>query len=125
LDASLPVAWVNRVQMHQVLANLVGNAVAYTPPGGMVVLGTARQEVGGKEFVGAVVHNSGTVIPAEEMNHLFERFYRGAVGRESGTGLGLAISKEIVEHHHGWMEVESSEPTGTTFSVWLPQADAS
>jgi PAS domain S-box-containing protein len=124
-DASLPVAWVNRMQMHQVLSNLVGNAVAYTPPGGRVELGTARQEVGGKEFIGAVVRNSGTLIPAEDLSHLFERFYRGAVGRESGepgTGLGLAISKEIVERHHGLIEVESSEQAGTTFSVWLPAA---
>ena len=114
--------------MHQVLSNLVGNAVAYTPPGGRVDLGTARQEVGGKEFVGAEVHNTGAVISPEDMSHLFERFYRGAVGRDSGepgTGLGLAISKEIVERHHGWIEVESSDVAGTTFSVWLPQAAAS
>jgi PAS domain S-box-containing protein len=124
-DENLPVAWVNRVQMHQVLANLVGNAVAYAPPGERVHLGTARTQVGGRDYVGAVVHNSGTVIPPEDMEHMFQRFYRGAVGRESGepgTGLGLAISKEIVELHHGWIDVESSEQAGTTFTVWLPQA---
>ncbi|MCJ7678016.1 MAG: PAS domain-containing protein [Anaerolineales bacterium] len=122
-DASLPVAWVNRLQMHQVLANLVGNAVAYTPSGGRVMLGTARHEVGGKEFIGAVVNNSGTLILPEDMSRLYERFYRGDVGRQSGepgTGLGLAISKEIVELHHGWIDVESNEQGGTTFSVWLP-----
>ena len=119
----LPVAWVNRLQMHQVLANLVGDAVAYAPPGARVMLGTAHQQVGGKEFVGAVVNNSGTLILPEDMSRLFERFYRGDVGRQSGepgTGLGLAISKEIVELHHGWIDVESSEQGGTTFSVWLP-----
>jgi len=126
-DVSLPVASVNRMQMHQVLANLVGNAVAYTPPGGRVHLGTARIEVEGREYVGAVIQNTGAVIPPQEMEHLFERFYRGAVGRESGepgTGLGLAISKEIVELHHGWIDVESSEQAGTAFTVWLPQAAA-
>ncbi len=124
-EVSLPVARVNRVQMHQVLANLVGNAVAYTPPRGSVHLGTARTEVAGREYVGAVIHNTGAVIPPQDMEHLFERFYRGTVGRESGepgTGLGLAISKEIVELHHGWIDVESSEQAGTTFTVWLPQA---
>ncbi len=128
LDAGLPVVSVNRVQMHQVLSNLVGNAVAYTPPGGQVHLGTARIGVEGREYVGAVIHNTGAVIPPEDMEHLFERFYRGAIGRESGepgTGLGLAISKEIVELHHGWIEVDSSEQAGTTFTVWLPQAAAS
>jgi len=122
-DANLPVAWVNRAQMHQVLANLVANAVAYTPPGGRVVLRTARQQAGGKEFIGAAVNNSGTLILPQDMSRLFERFYRGDVGRQSGepgTGLGLAISKEIVERHHGWIDVESSEQAGTTFSVWLP-----
>jgi PAS domain S-box-containing protein len=122
-DESLPVAWVNRAQMHQVLTNLMGNAVAYTPPGGQVCLRTARTQVGGRDYVGAVIHNTGTVIPPQEMRHLFERFYRGRVGRESGepgTGLGLAISREIVELHHGWIDVESSEQAGTTFTAWLP-----
>ena len=122
-DESLPVSWVNRLQMHQVLANLVGNAVAYTPPGGQVHLRTARTQVGGRDYVGAVIHNTGAVIPPQEMQHLFERFYRGRIGRESGepgAGLGLAISKAIVELHHGWIDVESSEQGGTTFTVWLP-----
>jgi PAS domain S-box-containing protein len=126
-NAGLPVVSINRVQMHQVLTNLVANAVAYTPPGGRVRLGTARIGVEGREYVGAVIHNTGAVIPPQDMEHLFERFYRGAIGRESGesgTGLGLAISKEIVELHHGWIEVESSEQAGTAFTVWLPQAAA-
>jgi len=90
-----------------------------------VHLGTGRTQVGERDYVGAVVHNSGTVIAPEDMEHMFQRFYRGTVGRESGepgTGLGLAISKEIVELHHGWIDVESSEQGGTTFTVWLPQA---
>jgi signal transduction histidine kinase len=81
LDAGLPVVSINRVQMHQVLTNLVGNAVAYTPPGGSVHLGTARIEVEGRLYIGAVIHNTGAVIPPQDMEHLFERFYRGTVGR--------------------------------------------
>jgi len=124
LDPSLPVASINRSQIYQVLTNLVANAVAYTPPGGQVHLGTARSEVGGREYVGMVAHNTGTLIAAEDLGHLFERFYRGRIGRasgEPGTGLGLAISKEIVELHHGWIDVDSSEQDGTTFTVWLPE----
>lgn len=124
-DPTLPAVPIEQTQIHQVLTNLVGNAVAYTPPGGCVRLSTARTQVGDRHFVGAAVHNTGTYIPPEEMQHLFQRFYRGAVGRasgESGTGLGLAISKQIVELHHGWIEVESSPEDGTTFTAWLPLA---
>ena len=81
-NAELPVVSMNRVQMHQVLTNLVANAVAYTPPGGQVHLGTARIDVEGREYVGAVIHNTGVVIVPQDMEHLFERFYRGAIGRE-------------------------------------------
>ena len=109
--------------MQLVLANLVGNTVAYAPPGARVLLGTARQQAGGKGLVGAVANNSGTLILQEDMSRLFERFYRGDVGRQSsepGTGLGLAISKEIVDRHGGRIDVESSDEKGTSFSVWLP-----
>ena len=126
-DAGLPVVSVNRVQMHQVLTNLVAQCRGLHAAGGSVHLGTARIGVEGREYVGAVIHNTGAVIPPQDIEHLFERFYRGAIGRESGepgTGLGLAISKEIVELHHGWIEVDSSEQAGTTFTVWLPQAAA-
>ena len=109
--------------MHQVLANLVGNAVAYAPPGARVMLERPANRPGGKGSVGAVANNSGTLILPEDMSRLFERFYRGDVGRQSsehGTGLGLAISKEIVDRHGGRIDVESSDEKGTSFSVWLP-----
>lgn len=118
-------ASVDRAEMMQVFTNLLGNAVAYTAPGGAVVLSTRATKIGAQAGVAVRFHNSGPAIPADEQPHLFDRFYRGKIGRDSGepgTGLGLAICKEIVEHHDGRLELESAEDTGTTFTVWLPLA---
>lgn len=116
-------ASVDRAEMMQVFTNLLGNAVAYTTPNGAVVLSTQATKIGAQAGVAVRFHNSGPAIPADEIPHLFDRFYRGKIGRDSGepgTGLGLAICKEIVEQHGGRLEVESTEDTGTTFTVWLP-----
>jgi signal transduction histidine kinase len=109
--------------MIQVFTNLLGNAVAYTPSGGTVRLSTRRASRDGTAGVEVSVHNTGSVIPASDLPHLFQRFFRGKTGIESGeagTGLGLAICKEIVEQHQGAIGVESTAEAGTTFSVWLP-----
>jgi signal transduction histidine kinase len=116
-------ASVDRAEMMQVFTNLLGNAVAYTSPGGEVVVSTQATKIGPQAGVAVRFYNSGPTIPADELPHLFDRFYRGKTGRDSGepgTGLGLAICKEIVEQHAGRLEVESAEDTGTTFTVWLP-----
>ncbi|HET7010150.1 MAG TPA: PAS domain S-box protein [Anaerolineales bacterium] len=122
-DLEVPAAWVSREQLVQVFTNLIGNAVAYTPSKGTVIVSTRAARFQDRLHVIARVHNSGPPIPAEDLPHIFERFYRGRTARHSGepgTGLGLAISKDIVERHHGWIEVESNASVGTTFSVWLP-----
>ena len=122
-DPDLPAAWVSREQIVQVFTNLVSNAVAYTPEGGTVLVSTRETRVRDRLHVVGRVHNSGSPISPEDLPHIFERFYRGRTARfsgEPGTGLGLAISKDIVERHHGWIEVESNASVGTTFSVWLP-----
>jgi len=116
---------MDRAQMIQVFTNLIGNAVAYTPPGGHIAVTSALASDGPKAGVAVRVHNDRPVIPAEEVPHLFDRFYRGAAANDSGepgTGLGLSICKEIVERHGGYMEVESREGEGATFSIWLPLA---
>lgn len=122
-DPDLPAAWVSREQIVQVFTNLVGNAVAYTPQGGTVLVSTRGVRAHGRRHLVGQVHNSGSPIPPEDLPHIFDRFYRGQNARlsgEPGTGLGLAICKDIVERHHGWIEVESNASVGTTFSVWLP-----
>ena len=68
------------------------------------------------------VHNTGEPIAAEYLPHLFERFYRVATTKNKavGTGLGLSIVQQIVKHHSGMIKVESSNETGTVFTVYLP-----
>jgi PAS domain S-box-containing protein len=122
-NPELPVVWMSRAEIQQVLTNLITNAVSYSPPGAAVEVRTARNEFHGTPFITVRFHNSGPPISVEDLPHIFERFYRGRnahLGGEPGTGLGLAICKEIVERHQGWIEVESLEDRGTTFAVWLP-----
>jgi signal transduction histidine kinase len=110
-------------RLKQVLVNLIGNAINYTPGGGEVVLGLRKE--GGQARL--VVTDTGPGIPAEDLPHVFERFYRGEKSRTrsrdgKGFGLGLSIAYWIVRNHGGRIEVDSREGTGTTFCVWLPLA---
>jgi signal transduction histidine kinase len=82
-------------------------------------------EQGGGPRVGLSVQDNGPGIDAEDLPRLFNRFYRGKVGQRSGasgTGLGLAIVKQVVERHHGQIEVDpGGQPgVGATFTLWLP-----
>jgi signal transduction histidine kinase/putative methionine-R-sulfoxide reductase with GAF domain len=123
-NPDVPPAWIGYQPMIQVFNNLVANAVAYSPPGGSVTLGSlVDHSAQGETRVGARVWNDGPPIPPEDFPQLFQRFFRGRTGRESGepgTGLGLAICKEIVDRHGGRIDVDSGEDRGTSFTVWLP-----
>ncbi|MCJ7513472.1 MAG: sensor histidine kinase, partial [Anaerolineales bacterium] len=120
---ALPVALVSREQILQVFTNLIGNAVAYTPPGEEVAVCSEIWLEDGRARVAVRVRNDGPPIPAEDLPRIFERFYRGKTAQqtgEPGTGLGLPISRQIVERHGGRIEASSTEAEGTTFTVWLP-----
>jgi len=113
-------------RLKQVLVNLIGNAIQYTPAGGEVTVGLAK--VDNKSRI--TVSDNGPGIPAEELPHIFERFYRGEKSRTrsrngKGFGLGLSIAYWIVRNHGGQIEVSSKKSLGTTFCVWLPLADSS
>jgi len=121
-----PILYVDRPQIVQVFNNLVGNAVAYTPPGGKVRVYSRAANHGGWAGLEIYFHNESSVISPTDLPHLFDRFYRGRTGidsGEAGTGLGLAICKEIVEQHGGDIGVASTAEAGTTFTVWLPQGE--
>ncbi|CAB3392515.1 sensor histidine kinase [Kyrpidia spormannii] len=116
---SIPV-YVDPHRMTQVIVNLVGNALRYTPTGGAIRI-VARQE--GSEAILAV-SDTGPGIRPEHLPHIFDRFFRSDEARsreEGGTGLGLAIAKEFVEAHGGRIGVESKLGKGTTFTVRLPK----
>ncbi|GAA5533526.1 HAMP domain-containing sensor histidine kinase [Deinococcus aluminii] len=103
----------------QALSNLLSNALRHTPPGGRVTL--AVQEVGGQ--VGFSVEDTGSGIPAEHLERIFERFYRvdPARTRGEGSGVGLTIARGLVEQMGGTVRVTSGEG-GSTFTFTLPRA---
>ena len=86
---------------------------------------TSLRSQDGQDWVVISVNDTGPGISPEDKEQLFTRFFRGKTGRASdapGTGLGLAIAREIVDRHHGRIEVisEGIEGKGSTFSIWLP-----
>lgn len=122
-NPDMPLTLGARGSMVQVLTNLIGNAVSYSPAGAVVTISTRVDEARGGRYAAIRIHNTQPAIPEEDLPHLFERFFRGRTAEasgEPGTGLGLAICKEIVERHHGWIDVETAPDMGTAFTVWLP-----
>jgi signal transduction histidine kinase len=106
-------------RVRQLLLILMDNALRHTPPGGEVSVGVIRENGHAR----ITVRDNGEGIPADDLPHIFERFYRAdkARGRENGgSGLGLAIAKWIVDAHHGNIAVKSAEGKGTQVAVSLP-----
>ena len=106
-----------RVQLGQVVANLLGNAIKHTPSGGWVSL----RLIPARTSVELVVSDNGEGIPAEELPHVFEKFYRGKSNAESGNGLGLALVRAIVASLDGTIDVQSLLGHGSVFTVRLPR----
>jgi signal transduction histidine kinase len=109
-------------QIGRVLSNLVGNALRHTPSGGAVRVQALTQPGGAR----VEIQDTGEGIPAQDLPHVFERFYRGEKSRSratGGAGLGLAIAKGIVEAHGGTIGVESQPGEGTRFSFTLPESE--
>jgi len=129
IAADLPLISGDQERLVQVLANLVDNAIKYTPEGGLITVAarripvaknTAHEQCDGIELT---VTDTGIGIPERDRPRVFERFYRvdKARSRElGGTGLGLAIVKHIVEGHGGQVWVEGNVPSGSRFVVRLP-----
>jgi OmpR-family two-component system manganese-sensing sensor histidine kinase len=118
---------------------LIGNALQYTPPQGVIKVELERIEginrVTGRRYTNShlqiKVSDTGTGIPADALPKLFDRFYRvdparthrggkTATATTTGSGLGLAIAQAIIEHHQGQIQVTSNLGEGTTFTVILP-----
>jgi signal transduction histidine kinase len=105
----------------QVIANLVTNAINYTPANGRVQVQLLREGQNGRDQAVIAVKDTGIGIPSEAAAHIFEPFYRGA-GQSAikGTGLGLTIVREIVSLHGGEVAVQSEMGSGSIFFVRLP-----
>lgn len=117
----LPQLWVRaeRESLRRILANLVSNAIKYTPQNGRVQADLSWDE----NWLEFTVSDSGIGIPQEDLPHLFTEFYRAKNARQSqplGTGLGLAIVKQLVTQFEGQVTVRSTEGEGSTFTVYLP-----
>jgi signal transduction histidine kinase len=115
--------WVrgDRSRLRQVLANLVDNAVKYTPPGGRIELRTQRD---GPEAV-VTVEDTGIGIAPDELPQIWERLYRGDKSRsERGLGLGLSLVRAIVQAHSGTVTARSRLGEGSSFQLRLPATTA-
>ncbi|MCX5919077.1 MAG: phosphate regulon sensor histidine kinase PhoR [Deltaproteobacteria bacterium] len=116
----LPTLRADSQKIHQVLINLLHNAISYTPEEGSITVGATPVPDGAE----VSVTDTGIGIPPEDLSRIFERFYRVDKGRSrelGGTGLGLSIVKHIVEAHGGHVRVESKPGKGSRFTFFLPR----
>jgi signal transduction histidine kinase len=114
------MAWADRDKITQVIVNLVGNAVKFTPSHGSVTIAVSKDE---HDLVRVAISDTGPGIPADEVDKIFDKFYQVArVNKEitKGAGLGLAISRALVEMHGGRLWIESEVGKGSIFSFTVP-----
>lgn len=119
IEPGTPKALADPSRVHLILANLLSNALKYTPAPGSVEIKAAL-------YAGRIaisVSDTGAGIPARELPRIFEKFYRGTrTGEPGGAGLGLAIAKEVAEAHGGTLTAESAEGAGASFTFTLEPA---
>ena len=121
LPPDLPAVYADRERVHQVLFNLLDNAVRLTPSGGRVTVTASRHN----GAVDVAVADTGPGISADELPRVFERFFRVDASRsrdDGGTGIGLAIARSVVEAHGGRIWADSQPGKGSTFTFELPVA---
>ena len=119
-DAALPNIPLDAARMRQSLSNLISNALRYTPVNGTITLAATPSDNGNIQIT---ITDTGSGIPATDLPHIFDRFYRGDKSRSGGereSGLGLAIAKSLVVAHNGSIAVKSTPGKETTFTILLP-----
>lgn len=113
-------AFVDREQMERVIMNLMSNALKFTPKGGKVKIEVSADE----NSVYIHIKDTGKGIRAEDLDRIFERFFRSDEGEVQGSGIGLSLVKEMVELHHGKINVESSPGEGSIFTITLQKGES-
>jgi signal transduction histidine kinase len=126
IPANLPQVRANPKELREVLSNLIDNALKYTPAGGKIYIQSGLEQ---DRMQGIAISDTGMGIPPQDLEHMFERHYRGekADSEIPGTGLGLAIAKELIEQMQGKIQVfspaqwhpDSNSGDGTTVIIWL------
>ncbi len=127
LAENLPEVVVDADRMHQVVYNILVNAIRYSPCQGRVQVTTAMVETGEQQWLKVSIEDNGPGISPEDLPYVFDHFYRGDKSRDrksGGSGIGLAIVKQLVENHGGQVTVESILGMGSIFNVLLPVASA-
>jgi len=123
IDGTLPGVFANKRGMEEVLTNLITNAIKYSPEGSSIGVSACMEN----KYLRIVVADNGYGIPEEDLERVFDRFYRVKdehTRTQQGTGLGLSLVKSIVESHHGSIKVASKLGAGTTFTVLLPTTES-
>jgi signal transduction histidine kinase len=119
-----PVSFEVDVQrLEQILVNLVGNSLKFTPNNGTIELGGRKETRAGTEGVLMWVKDTGVGIPLDALTKIFDKFYQvenSSTRKTGGTGLGLAITSKLVAAHNGAIWVESEQGKGSTFWIFLP-----
>ncbi|MBI2985585.1 MAG: HAMP domain-containing histidine kinase [Deltaproteobacteria bacterium] len=117
LDENIPTIIGDKAQLDRVLWNLVGNAIKFTPAGGVITIRSRRDN----RYVCVAVKDTGIGIPPDELPLLFSQFRRlKGSAKIEGTGLGLFIVKTIIEAHKGTVQAESADGQGSTFTIRVP-----
>ena len=112
---------MNRTELQQVLINLIVNAIHAMPDGGKLRLVSRDEKLDGRDGIRVDVTDTGIGMTPEVLSRIFDPFF--TTKRRQGTGLGLSISQTLVRRQGGALTVESKPGQGTTFSIWLPEAD--
>jgi signal transduction histidine kinase len=134
IPTDLPPVQANNLALQEVFSNLMDNALKYTPKGGQISVRVSQNRSDSSNYQVITVSDTGPGIPPGDLNHVFERHYRGVQAQTDipGTGLGLAIARELVEQMQG--KIQAFSPAletareqaiwgslGSTFAVWLPE----
>lgn len=108
--------WGDQIRLQQAIHNIIINGLIYTPEHGKLVISCEREQ----NDLKIKIQDNGIGIPEEDLPHLFTRYYKRNSTNKNSTGLGLSIAHDLIEIHHGKIEVESKVDKGTTFTIILP-----